>query len=245
MSAGAMPERSAAGSPRSRARVAGAFQALEGLTFTFGQVIVLGKLVVSGDASATAANILAHEGLFRFGFASTLIGVGCHIAWAVLFYYLFKPVSRRLSLFAAYVILVGCAVQALTSVLYLAPLLVLQGGSALGGLTAEQSHALAFAFLKLNGLAFDTYLVFFGLWCALIGWLIVKSTFLPRILGVLLAIAGVGWMLYVSPPFANRVFPLIAVASGIAEIPLQLWLIIRGVNERRWKEQAVAAGEYP
>ncbi len=244
MSAGTKPARNAGALPRSRARMAGVFQALEGLTFTYGQVIVLGRLVVSGNAPATAANILAHEGLFRFGFASTLVGVGCHIVWAVLFYYLFKPVSRRLSLLAASVILVGCAVQALTSVLYLAPLLVLQGSSGLAALTAEQTYALAFTFLKLNGLAFDTYLVFFGLWCFLIGWLIFRSTFLPGILGVLLAIDGAGWMLYVSPPFANHVFPVIAVAAGIAEIPLLLWLLIRGVDERRWKEQAAASGEF-
>jgi hypothetical protein len=223
--------------------LAGAFQALEGLTSTYGQVIVLGKLVVVGDAAATAANILGHERLFRVGFVSTVIGVGCHITWALLFYCLFKPVSRRVSLLATFVILVGCAVQALASVLYLAPLLVLQGGVSLSALTAGQSQALAFVLLKLNGLAFDTYLVFFGLWCVLIGYLIFRSTFLPRILGVLLAIDGGGWMLYVSPPFAHRLFPVIAVASGVSELPLQLWLLIRGVNEQRWREQAMLAEE--
>jgi len=86
------------------------------------------------------------------------------------------------------------------------------------------------------------HLVFFGFWCVLIGYLIFRSTFLPRILGVLLAIDGLAWMLYLSPPLANHLFPLIAVASGLAEIPLQLWLLVVGVNAERWKEQEAAAG---
>jgi hypothetical protein len=102
-------------------------------------------------------------------------------------YELLKPVNRNLSLLAAFVILVGCAIQALTSLLYLAPLLILRGGSSLSTFTAEQLQALALMFLKLNAYAFDIYLVFFGLWCVLIGYLIFKSTFLPRVLGVLLA----------------------------------------------------------
>src|SRR5690349_812254 len=117
MSTAVMTGRIAEASPRSRARMAGLFQGLEGLTFTFGEVVVLGRLVVSSNAAATAANIMGHERLFRFGFACCIIGVGFHIAWALLFYDLFKPVNRRLSLFAAFVILVGCAIQALASIL--------------------------------------------------------------------------------------------------------------------------------
>ena len=93
-------------------------------------------------------------------------------------------------------------------------------------------------FLKLNGLAFDTYLVFFGLWCVLTGYLIFRSTFLPRILGVLLLIDGLGWMTYMWPPLGHYLFPAIAVACGLAEIPLQLWLLIFGVNNEGWKAQA-------
>jgi len=229
-------------SPRSLARMAGVFQLLEAITATFGQVIVLGKLIVFGNAAATAGNILGHERLFWLGFASCLVGVVFHLAWALLFYELFKPVNRRLSLFAAFVILVGCAIQALTSLLYIAPLLVLERGNSVSAFTAEQSQALAVVFLRLNTYAFDIYLVFFGLWCVLIGFLIFKSTFLPRVLGVLLAIAGLGWMTFLYPPLANHLFlPYIAGASALGEIPLELWLIVMAVNAQRWKEQANAA----
>ena len=103
-------------------------------------------------------------------------------------------------------------------------------------------QSLALIFLRLNGYAFNLYLVFFGLWCVLTGYLIFRSTFMPRLLGVLLAVSGMGWMMYLSPPIAGHLFPLIAAASALGELPLQLWLLVKGVNDRRWKEQAGKAG---
>src|SRR6202047_309302 len=137
---------------------------MEAVTAAFGQVIIPGKLVVAGNAAATASNILGHERLFWLGFILSLIGVAFHIAWAFLMYELLKPVNKSLSLLAAFVILVGCAIQALVSLLYLAPLLILQGGSSVSAFTPEQLQALALLFVKLNGYAFNIDLVFFGLW---------------------------------------------------------------------------------
>jgi len=234
-------ERIAEASPRLKARMAGVCQLMEAVTAAFGEVIIPGKLVVAGNAAATAANILGHERLFWLGFVLSLIGVAFHIAWALLMYELLNPVNRSLSRLAAFVILVGCAIQALTSLLYLAPLIILQGGSSLSAFAPEQLQALALVFLRLNDYAFQIYLVFFGVWCLLIGYLIFRSTFLPRILGVLLAISGLGWVTYLYPPFAHRVYPIIAAASALGEIPLELWLIVMGVNVQRWKEQASAA----
>jgi hypothetical protein len=225
-------------SPKANARLAGVFEALEGFTSTFGQVNVLGKLIVVGSAAATAGNILQHETLFRWGFASSLLAVTFHLGWGFLFYQLFRPVNRSVSFCAVLVILIVCVLQAVTALLYLAPLLVLTAGSSLSALTQQELQALAYMFLKLNGLAFDTDLVFFGLWCVLTGYLIFRSTFMPRILGVLLAIDGLGWMTFMWPPLGHYLFPAIAVACGLAEIPLQLWLLIFGVNNERWKAQA-------
>jgi hypothetical protein len=238
-----MMERIAEVSPRFKARVAGVFEALEGLTSAYGQVVVLGRLVVAGNASATAANILGHERLFWLGFVSSLLGVVFHIVWVFLFYKLFQPVNKSVSLLAAFVGLVVCAMQALTGLLYLAPIVILQGRNSLSAFTEPQLQALALIFLKLNSYAFDVDLVFFGLWCTLTGYLIIRSTFLPRILGMLLAIDGLGWMLYIYPPLAYHLFPIIATASALAEFPLQLWLIVFGVNSQRWNQQASAANE--
>jgi len=232
-----MPEHITEGSARTKARLIGVFEILEGLTATYGQVIVFNKLVVSGNAAATASNILSHESLFRLGFAFCFFGVGFHIAWALLFYDLFKPVHRNASLFGLLVIVVGCAIQALAAVFYVAPLLVLTSGSSLAALTTDQLQALAFAFVRVNGAAFNAYLVFFGVWCVVAGYLIFRSRFLPRVLGLLLALAGLAWMTYLSPPFGNKLFPIIAVISGIAEIPLP-WFFIFGFNTQKWRELA-------
>lgn len=238
-----MMERIAETSLRFRARMAGAFQLLESLTATFGQVIILGRLVVSDNAAATAANILGHERLFWLGFASSLVAVVFHIVYALLFYDLLKPVNRRISLLALLVLLVASAIQAVTGLLYLAPLLILQGGSSVSAFSPAQLQALALVFLKLNAYGLNVHLVFFGLWCVLTGYLIFRSTFLPRVLGVLLVISGLGWLIYLFPPVAHPLFPFIAAASALGEIPVEFWLMVRGVNAQRWKEQASVAVE--
>src|ERR1700745_3754822 len=124
-------------SPRAKARLAGVFETLEGLTSAFGQVNVPASLIVVGNATATAAHILEHETLFRLGFALSLFGIPFHLGWAFLFYQLFRPVNRSVSFCAILVILVGCAIQAVTALLYLAPLLVLTAGSPLSALTSN------------------------------------------------------------------------------------------------------------
>jgi hypothetical protein len=95
----------------------------------------------------------------------------------------------------------------------------------------------------LNAYALDVHLVFFGLWCILTGYLIFRSIFLPRILGVLLAIAGLGWLIFLFPPVAYGLFPFIAGASALGEIPVEFWLMMKGVNTERWMEQASTAVE--
>lgn len=227
---------------RLKARMAGAFQLLEAATATFGGVIVPGRLVLPGDPGATAARVLAHEGLLWWGFASSLIGVAFHVAWALLLYELLRPVNRSVSLLATFVILVGCAVQAVTSLFYVAPVLVLHGAGSASAFSPAQLQTLALLSFKVGNYAFDIYLVFFGLWCLLSGYLIFKSTFIPRVLGVLLAISGLGWVTYLHPPLAYRLFsPFIATASAIGEVPLELWLLVMAVNASKWQEQARTA----
>lgn len=105
----------------------------------------------------------------------------------------------------------------------------------------EQSRALAFLFLELYGQGVNICFVFFGVYCLLIGYLIFRSAFLPRILGVLMAFAGLGWLTFLSPPLANYLSPYILVLGFLAELALMLWLLVMGVNVQRWKEQASAA----
>jgi Domain of unknown function (DUF4386) len=230
-------------SPRLKARIAALFYLIAGMTYSFADRSVRGKLVVYGDAAATARNILAHETLFRLGFAAELISAVCYITVALLLYDMFKPVNRSLSLLAAFFSLAGCIIQALSSLLHLAPLVVLGGEQSLSGFKVEQLQALALMVLKLRAQATSIYMVFFGCYCLLIGYLIFRSTFLPRILGVFMAIAGLSYQLFLSPPLANYLFPyIVAPAGALGELSLILWLLVMGVNPQRWKEQASAAG---
>ena len=233
-------ERIAEGSPRPRARITGAVYLLYFLTAILGEFFLKG-IVVDGDAAATATNILAHPSLFRLGLATGLTATACYIAVTALFYGLFKPVNRSLSLLAAFFSLVGCAILALASLFQLAPLVVLGGSPYLSAFKVEQLRALALMFLELNTQANNICVVFFGFYCLLIGYLIFRSAFLPRILGVLMAFAGLGWLTFLYPPLANHLSPYNLVLGFLAELLLMLWLLVKGVDVQRWKEQASAA----
>ena len=233
-------ERIAEASLRPRARITGVVYLLYFLTAIIGEFFLRG-LVVDGDAAATANNILAHESLFRLGLATGLISTAFYVAVTALFYDLFKAVSRSLSLLAAFFSLVGCAILAFSSLFQLAPLVVLGGSQYLSVFKVEQLRALALMFLELNTQAGNICVVFFGVYCLLIGYLIFRSTFLPRLLGVLMALAGLGWLTFLSPPLANHLSPYNLVLGFLAELALMLWLLVRGVNVQRWKEQASAA----
>jgi hypothetical protein len=242
MSAAVMTERRAAEvSPRIKARMAGVFYVLTGATAIFNMFFVLGRLVVHGDAVATATNILAHEPLSWLGVTAALLNVAVQIVLATLFYDLFKVVNRSLSLLAALFLLMQCAVLAFASLFQLAPLVVLGGGGYLSVFQLKQLQAQALLFLDLNAQAFDISLVFFGFFCVLIGYLIFRSTFMPRIIGVLMALAGLGYLTFLSPPLATTLSPFNLAPAALGEPSLFLWLLVVGVNVNRWKEQASKA----
>jgi len=240
MNTAVMVERIAAASDRPRARITSVVYLFYFLT-AVSSVLFLQGLVVDGDALSTANNILAHQPLFRLGLATGLIATACYVAVTALFYDLFKPVNRSLSLLAAFFSLVGSAILAFASLFQLAPLVVLGGSQYLSVFNVEQLRALASLFLELYGLGVSICFVFFGVYCLLIGYLIFKSSFLPRILGVLMAFAGLGWLTFLFPPLANYLSPYNLVLGFLAELALMLWLLVMGVDVQRWKEQARAA----
>lgn len=190
------------------------------------------------DAAATATNILAHEALFRSGTAALLISTAFYVAATLFVYELLKPVSRSVSLLAAFFSLVGCAVGALSCLFDFAPFIILGGAHYLSVFTVEQLQALALMFLKVRAQANNIGLVFFGLHCLGIGYLIFRSTFLPRLVGVLMVFAGLGWLTFLSPPLANSLAPYNMLPGAIGELSLTLWLLVKDVNIQRWNEQA-------
>jgi hypothetical protein len=227
-------------SPRRKARIAGVFYLLTILTGLFAQGVVAGRLIVDGDAAATAANILTHRTLFESGFTVYLIEMTCQVVLTALFYELLKPVNRSVSLLAAYISLVGCTIKALSRLFYLAPLFVLSGSHYLSVFNREQLQSLALLFLKINDHGAGIALAFFGFSTILKGYLIVRSTFLPRILGVFGLLAGVGWLTFLSPTLGYQLFPYIAPFGLLGAAVQIFWLLVFGVNEERWNEQAAA-----
>lgn len=171
----------------------------------------------------------------------------CDVGVALIFYELLKPVSRSLALLATFFRLVFVAIASANMLNHFAPLIFLSGADYLSAFKPDQLQALALVFIRLRTFGFDIALVFFGFHCLVVGYLLFRSTFFPRILGIALAIGGVGYLASIlataiPPAIGVHLFPYIMLPAGVAEISLTLWLIIVGVNVPRWKEQASAAG---
>jgi len=184
MSVAAMVERIAETSPRCKARIAGALYFFSLLTAGFTEMFVRGRLNYAGGYIAIA------------GMA----------AMTLLFYDIFKPVNRGLSLLAVLFAFVG----------------------------------LTFEALRLQPQGLNIALVFHGFYCLLMGYLIFRSTFLPRILGALMAFAGLGWLTFLSTPLVNHLSPYNLASGLLGDVSVFLWLLVMGVNVQRWKEQASA-----
>jgi len=223
--------------PRTLARIAGILYLLDILTSLLGDSLVGSTHVVPGDAGATATNIITHEPLLRWGIAANLFATACYVAVTVLFYALFKVVKRSLALLMMFTSLMALALWTSGSLSQLAATLVLRGGD-VGGLRAEQQ---ALMFLEWNAHASKIGLAVFGGYCLLIGYLIFRSTFLPRVLGILMAFGGLGLLTYLSPAPAGDLYPYNAAPALAGETALMLWLLVIGVNVQRWAELASAA----
>ena len=237
-----MADRTVKPSPRLLARIAGLLYLITIIMGVFAEAVVRGTLIVRDDAAATATNILAHEPLYRFGLAADLVMLVSYIAVTLLFYDLFNPVGRSLSLLAAFFSMVGIAVLAVNSLNHLAPLVFLGGAPYLSVFETNQLQALARMSLKMHAAGYTISGFFFGIYCVLIGYLIFKSDFLPRALGVLMAIGGLtyltdSFLILLSPQLAARL-PDFVMLGGVAELALSLWLMVMGVNLPKWEEKA-------
>jgi hypothetical protein len=232
-------------SPRFKARIAGLLYLIVILGGIFAEIFVRGGVTVSGDAAATAHNILAHEQFYRLGFAAELICCLCNVPLTLIFYDLFKVVNRSVSVLVVYFSLLGTAIESVSLIFHFVPLILLGDGSYLGVFTTGQLQSLAYISLNTFEHGFAIALVFFGFFCLSLATLIFKSTFFPRIIGLLLVIEGLLYIInsfanFIAPEIATRIFPFLA-ASGVAEISLCLWLLVMGVNVQRWNEQARVA----
>jgi len=234
-----------AGSPRAQARIAGALYIATGTTALIGEMFVRGRLIVRGDPAATATNILSHESLWRAGGVADLVAAAGDATLALLFFVLFAGVSRPLALLAAFFRLIHVALLATITLLHFAPLAYLSTASALKGMSTQQLQALAFASLRLHAVGYNIALFFFGFTCIALGYLISRSTFLPRVIGVWLAIAGAAYVVnsavhLLAPAHGAQFFRYVLVPCALGELVLVVWLLVFGLNEERWKNQVWA-----
>lgn len=228
--------RSGPGGPRATARLAGALLLFSVVCGGLAQA-ARGRLVVAGDAAATAGHFLAGAGIVWQGMAAYLGEAAGLLAAAVLLYRLFRPAGPTLAAMSVVFAVLGVAVKTAAFILFIAPLTIL-GGAATPALTAAQRQALAMLALDLNSSGALVGLVFLGVFAILKGVLIVRSTFVPRFLGVLGIVAGAGWLAFVVQPFGLRYYGIIVTLALVATAAQVAWFLSVGVREAEWYRQA-------
>jgi len=228
-------------SPSTRGRILAAlylFVIIGGIT---AQSFISDRLVVGDDAARTAANILANKSLYRLGFTIFMLEMIAQVGVSALYYDLMKPVNRSVARVSAILGLTGCGIKTLARLFYYAPLILLGGASYLSAIQPAQLEALSLAFIKINAQGAAIGIIFFGFESLLRGWLLFKSEFLPRFLGVLSMVSGLGWLTFLWPPLGSRAFVGVALFTIAGLIATIGWLFIRGVDDVKWRERAALA----
>ena len=228
-------------SPRLLGRVIALLFLLTLITGVFAQGFVSDRLYVANDAAATATNFLTHRGLYELGFTVFIIEMASNIATTALWYVLLRPVNRSIALSAAFLDLSGGIIKIFARVFFIAPLFVLGNSAAVfPGFTTQQLQSISLILFKVNSQGTALAMAFFGFSVLLYGYLIFRSTFLPRWLGVLGLISGLCWLTFIYPPFGRGIFGYTAIFGLLSSVAMIVRLLI-GVNEARWKEAAAAA----
>ena len=237
-----MTNRAVETSPQVYARIGGVLYLIIIVIGFCSEFFVRDKLVVSGDVTATANNIAASESLWRVQIAADLILLVCAVALTLILYVLLRPVNKNLALLAVFFNIVEIPVEAASKLCLFAALFLSGNADYLKAFEPHQRGALVEISLKLHDYGFAIDLVFFGFACLIYGYLLFRSGYFPRTLGVLMAIAGLSYLtnsfaLILAPTYAATIFPILALAL-IGELSLCLWLMVKGVNLPKWNEKA-------
>jgi hypothetical protein len=216
------------------ARAAGVAMLLSIVFGFLGEMYLPGKIIVAGDAAATAANIVGHPVLFRLTFASYLVEGICDVTLLVFFYILLKPVDRNLALLSAFFGIVSMVTFAVAQSSFFAASVILRESGGMTAFSIEQRHALALLATRIAGTIAWLFLCMYGIATTLRGYLIMRSRYLPKILGILFMIGGAGFFLrsatyLLAPAYSSA---LLLLPMGLAGIPMTIWLLARGVDKR-------------
>jgi hypothetical protein len=237
-----MANKTVENSPQHYARIGGALYLAIIVLGAFAEGFVANKLVVTGDAATTAANILASPGLWRLSVACDLIVVLCAVPLLWIEYLLLRPVSKQLVLLAVLFNLVSLAVEAISKLFLLVVMPTLGSADYLKAFDPHQLQVLANLALSSHDVAFNIALIFFGFTCIVNGYLIFRSGYLPKFVGILMQIAGLSYLTacfaaLFAPAFADLITPAILLPPLIGESSFCLWLLVKGVNIAKWKER--------
>lgn len=218
------------------ARITGLFYLIIFFTNIFAYFMVSQSLSVAGDAVATANNIMASESLYRAGIASYLIVFLSDIGVAILLYGLLKPVSKTLSMFAMFTRLIQTAVHGVNLLNFIFPLILLNGGAYLSTFSTAQIHSLVLLFLDAHHYGTLISEAFFAVSLFLLAYLIYRSDYFPRIFGILLIPAALGYFLdsfgiFLLPQYETLFAQLVAAPAILGEFSFTLWLLIKGVKK--------------
>ncbi len=221
-------------STRNPGRFAGLLYLLTSMVGFFAMGYVPDHLIVNGNAAATANNISASQTLFRLGIAGELIGMAGFIFVALALYDLLKGVNRRHAFLMVTLIVVSIPIAFVNELNSIAALVLVRGADFLSVFDKAQRDALAMLFINLHNHGFGVAEIFWGLWLFPLGLLVYRSRFLPRFLGVWLAIAGVAWVILsltgvLLPQYQGRVYTY-SQPAFFGEIALMLWLVIKGAT---------------
>ena len=221
---------------KQQARFAGLLYLLASISAPFALIYVPSKLIVSGDATATANHLRASETLFRLGIGSELIGFIIFIFVVLALYRLFKGVNEKHALAMAILLLVSIPISLLNVLNEIAAVILVSGAHFLSAFERGQLDALAYLFVRLHGQGFVVAQIFWGLWLFPFGILIIRSGFIPRFLGVLLFIAGFG---YLASSFTSLLLPSyrhlvdqFTMVLTAGELPIIFWLLIWGAKDQ-------------
>lgn len=226
--------------PRAWARVAGLCWLMCIGCGIYAEGFVRAKLVVHGDAVATIHNILINEATYRLAAAAEFIGTAAYLVLTAIMYRLLAPVNKTVSLIAAFFSIVGCTIWILGVADDVVPFMVFSQAHAHGAIATEPMQTVAFAFVRLQGASLTIGMICFGVQCFLMGLLIVKSTFLPKLIGIVLVVGGAGYFVTSIADIASLPIGSLLEAYGnqpgaVGELLMGLWLTVVGVNPAKWK----------
>ena len=226
--------------PQLYARLGGALYLVIILFGAFAEGFVTNKLLVAGDVAATAQNIVAAPLLWRVHVMANLVVVLCAVPLLWIEYLLLRPVSKNLVVLAVMLNLVSLGVEAMSKVFLLMVMPTLAEAETLHVLGPHQGPLLASFALRAHAISFNVALLFFGGTCLVNGYLIFKSGYLPRVIGILMQVAGgcylvACWAALFAPALAGILLPTILLPSLIGESSLCLWLLVKGVNSAKWQ----------